>query len=266
MSLQDYFRPENVSVALDAYAAATSTDRLNWPIPRKLALYAFAKDAFDSNLGEQQRVQAFDLIYEELRSYWGVFRNPGGGYWDSATVYQTLVSACGPVSRSSMTLLSARPPRDEARVLGCLRLLRSLKQTTRYPHMAVAKFLHFFNPRLIPIYDGAVVWQSVLWGRPRRPGAFRSDYTQFCTRRQFRPREDSEQFNWNYLLLASELMNSTDTAALMRIFANWVREQADAGTDARVLDELETYYATAFEFIAIGAAERELTQRGASGV
>lgn len=117
-----------------------------------------------------------------------------------------------------------------------------------YPWMAVAKFLHFFNPRLFPIYDTAFMWKKVA------NGAFKPDYLDFCRRRGFQQREDTARFNLQYTLWAAETIQDAD-AECMTIFAEWFSAQIKGQPVAEgVLADVETYYAAAFEMIAIGAA------------
>lgn len=73
---------------------------------------------------------------------------------------------------------------------------------------------------------------------------------------------NQSQFNLNYTWWAGGLIQGADPG-LMATFAIWFRGQVgkELGS-ATVLADLERYYATAFELIAIGAAALERGGRG----
>ena len=154
--------------------------------------------------------------------------------------------------QSGVTLRTLQPNTASSRsVLAGLTKLRNLKQTRCYPWMPVAKFTHFFNPTLFPIYDMEVIWKKVLYG------VFKRDWIQWCEVVRAQPIEtdtESARFNLDYTLMAAEIIRNADEG-FMPFFSEWFREQvAGEGDDRRVLDDVDSYYATAFEYVAIGAA------------
>jgi len=132
-------------------------------------------------------------------------------------------------------------------LLASLSRLRNIKPNKEYPTMTVMKFLHFFNPRLFPIWDREVVGGRVF----RR---FRSDYREFCKSKNLDPYAKGAKFIPNYTLWAGDLIRSSGTK-FMNSFARWFRSQVGSHPDTlNVLQDIDKYYATAFEFVAIGAA------------
>src|SRR5438105_4125679 len=129
--------------------------------------------------------------------------------------------------------------------------------------MVTSKFLHFFNPMLFPIYDDAIIWQKVCWeeSKTKVRAAFRSDYEEFCLKHGFVPKDMTAKFNLNYTLWASELVRNADKH-FMNEFATWFQQQVSDRQDKYgLLDEINQYYAIAFEFTAIGAACLEFEGR-----
>src|SRR5207247_3134449 len=122
------------------------------------------------DLSDNEKRKAFNKIYENFRRYWQVFRAARGGCWSADETFDALTRDCRIFSRQSgVNLLTLQPDSEQSRsVLAGLALLRDLKRTQGYPCMPVAKFTHFFNPMLFPIYDSEVIWQKVLHGVQRQ--------------------------------------------------------------------------------------------------
>lgn len=251
MRLTQYFASPNAKRALDRYVAVVPP---TWSVTHKLDLYCSAKTAFESEASEAEKRQAFRHIYDSLRSSgWQVFRNSSGVYWSSDQIYDALTHECQSCSRQSgLTLAALTEQGSRTNIEHCLTSLGRIKPTLRYPAvypwMAVAKFSHFFNPHLFPIYDTAFMWDKVA------NGTFKTDYGEFCRRRGFKPREDSAQFNLQYILWAAETIQAADKDC-MKTFADWFAAQTNRHPDTgNILEDSATYYAAAFEMIAIGAA------------
>lgn len=252
-SLTEYFQsPALYEQALKRYASFAS--RRGWGIAHKLAMYNWAKAAFDSDLPDDEKRREFQNIYDNLKSNWQIFRGvPAGWYWSASKTYEALAHNSPILSRQSgMTLRTLRPDTEEAKgVLADLSKLRNLKQTQYYPWMPVAKFTHFLNPMLFPIYDKTVVWDMVL------NDVFRSDYLRWCEEIDVEPLEsdtESAQFNLTYTLMAANVIQNADPN-FMDNFAKWFKERVTGkDDDQNVLREIDKYYATAFEFVAIGSA------------
>jgi hypothetical protein len=248
--LADFFRDPFYERALAKYAEVAKTR--NWQIRNKLQMYQWAKEAFGSDLSDDRKRAVFNNIYNNFRSYWQVFRNARGGYWSADETFDALSRDCRVVSRQSgVNLLTLTADSEQSRALvACLDSLRNLKRTQGYPCMPVAKFTHFFNPMLFPIYDYEVIWKRVL------DGVFRSDYREWCAAHGTHSRADmdSARLNLNYTLMAADMIRRAD-GEFMDFFARWFCQQAAGEPDGhRVLDDMKSYYATAFEFVAIGAA------------
>ena len=243
MKLSEFFQEPYIDQALNAYVAA----RPNWDISTKMELYAYADTAFDYELPEHERRQAFSSIYVSLKSYWKVFRN-AQSYWDADTTFSALNALELSQRGSGLDLITLNADIHSADILRELLSLRNLKKNQDYPYMAVSKFLHFSNPGLYPIFDTDAVWNTVC------KGSFKQDYHDFCNRHQLKPNETSGRFNLNYTLWASELLKEADPR-FMAIFAEWmIRQIPDTEDQDAFALKLSSYYATAFEFLAIGAA------------
>jgi len=251
MRLKEYFSKENAQEALRCYATVAA--KRNWQITHKLDLYNRAKIAFEIPGQEPLKKKAFRLIYDDLRSYWKIFRNTAGTPLPSDQVFDLLVHECAPVSRESgTTLVNIETPVYHRTILTCIKKLDCIKPVkSGFSHMAVAKFTHFFNPRLFPIYDNDVVWRRLLCG------VFSEDYRQFCRIHNMRASENGPEFNVNYIRLAGECLRE-NSKEVMGIFGKWFRKETENYTDPTdVRNDMETYFATAFELVAIGAAALE---------
>ena len=128
--------------------------------------------------------------------------------------------------------------------------IKQLKRQT-YPVMPVAKFSHFFNPKLFPIYDTKYVCGTVLHR------AFKEDWNAFIRRSDLSSLtlsgKEGVQYALWWILWGREMIHHRHPS-LMERFAEWLLLKSnDVGDDLR--EELPTYFATAFEFIAIGAAQ-----------
>ena len=196
-----FFQKPLFERALDSYT--TFAESAGWSIEHKLEMYNRAKAAFDSDLDERERRAAFQQIYHDLKSYWQVFRN-ASLYWSADKTFEVLTNDCQAISRQSgLTLMTLLPGTGESEVVfEGLSKLRDLKGTKYYPWMPVAKFTHFFNPFLFPIYDMEIIWKMEL------NGVFRSDYRQWCRRIGVDPNETNQSagFNRTYTLMAASIM------------------------------------------------------------
>jgi hypothetical protein len=123
--------------------------------------------------------------------------------------------------------------------------------------------LHFFNAKLFPIYDTRVVSNEVL-GR-----AFASDWNEFYSdfqptaMRLFQAKWGSTETKGlqdptTYIAWANSLIRQRH-ASLMDDFSQWFMATVGASQAERsLLPQITEYYATAFEFMAIGATYLEL--------
>jgi hypothetical protein len=259
MLSERYFQNRNLTqkalCRYEKFANAKEEKReKSWSIAQsKLALYRQAVVAFGDSPSEAH----YQEIYRRLRSYWAIGRN--GRLWDASEIFHVLTNLCQACSRRNLTLTTFGNEKSQRLVLDCLTKLTGLKKLKNggYPVMAVSKNLHFFNQRLWVIYDTAVVENQV-----RR--VFRKDWTSFDAKVQAETNDGWIKYYLTYLLWASHTIR-TAYSGLMDDFADWfisagAREKVktdDSGeefvTAKDFRDELHMSYATAFEFIAIGA-------------
>ena len=249
--LVQYFKYPLYKNALASYAKVA--EARDWGIDHKLEMYNWAKVAFDPSLSEGKNREAFYVIYDNLKRYWKVFRNAQAGYWPADETFDKLNKACEDFTRKDpLTLITLHYPSPESgKILVALDKLRGLKPAREYPWMPVAKFTHFFNPHLFPIYDYEVMWKKVM------NGVFQKDYRAWCYSHKLNPNGPGERFNLHYMLWAGDILRQADID-FMAHFADWFKLQVRNQPDSQnVLDDLHHYYATAFEFVAIGATEFE---------
>lgn len=213
-------------------------------------MYNWAKVAFESNQPEGKKRSDFRNIYNNLKNYWKVFRNVKGPIWSADQAYEAMTRNCKLSSRQSgLTLMNLQIGTQEAgQVLACLDQLRDLKPQSYYPWVAVAKFTHFYNPMLFPIYDIAIVWKIVL------NSVFKEDYRHWCGKHGLYWNDQTVRFNLNYTNFAADLIRESDKS-FIPYFVDWFEQQVIGEPDDQgILDEIDNYYATAFEFVAIGAS------------
>jgi hypothetical protein len=238
---QDYFRPRKQRQALAAYADFAAKSK--WSVLHKMDLYDDSRGAFSSGVGEEERFKSFERIYTALNRYWQIFRPYGAKRcWRARQIFDLLQQEFGEFSQSSgICLLNFGDNRRQA-VVRRMKGLKGMKPTCGYPVMAVSKFLHFYNPGLFPIYDGAVVDKRVF-------RAFGSDYEEFCTDSGLDSRASGAEFLGNYMNWGNRLLSSAGPR-FMEIFVEWLQENESAAHDVARLSDL---HAMAFEFTAIGA-------------
>jgi hypothetical protein len=250
--LCSYFERDGQQRALEAYAKFAFAPAMGWGIQDKMELYEASRRAFYQALPEGEALSAFSKIYDDLyrpapAGGWGVGRNSAGPCWPAAKTFETiktefpLFSWAGPV-----TLLNAHTLGDWATLLSSLEKMRELKPVAGYPVMAVSKFLHFYNPELFPIYDNLAIKDGVF-------KCFRNDFREFCyaSGLQYESPGNTVTCFWKYIRWASSLLASAHSG-FMEAFVDWLRRQPGAELQRRGVDA-STLYATAFEFVAIGA-------------
>jgi hypothetical protein len=252
MKSECYFKNrEKTGAALEKYT--TLTREWGWPIAEsKLDLYRRAVVAFSGTDDEATRRASHEDVYGHLRSYWGVARN--GTLWEAPKVFDMLTNQCRACSRiSGLILVTLADEQQQRAVVTCLKAMRGLKRfrSGNYPIMAVSKNLHFFNQRLWVIYDNEIVVKKVY-------RVFRRDWNSFYEGIATDPGDAGIRFYLAYLLWASHMIRNSHER-LMDDFADWFVESArQEGRDAEDFrDELRLSFATAFEFVVIGAAHLE---------
>ena len=250
MSLADYFRRDMVATALEHCELVLN--RLKWTMKERKWPYKCAHKAFDGQNDPEGRSSSFADVYGELRGRnWQVFRG-GVKNWTVDETFTALLvceSDCGRGKRLVLADLGDGDLPDC--LMRCLDRMRGVKTNPNRntPIMAMSKFLHFFNPRLFPIYDNAVIEGLVL-------RTFRSDLLIPELAEKWQADQEMRRY-CGYLMLAGRVMGQ-DPDAVMEEFAQWFerRIQIENTSYPDYLD-VNTYHAAAFEYIAIGAYEME---------
>lgn len=248
-----FFQPGGIDEALAAYARRRKTR--GWWVSEKARLYGLADAAFSPGGGDGK---AMHEIHATLLGYWQIFRNGKG--WSAARIHRVLGSPpCRACGREALDLPALAAGCDVGVVWGCLKAMSGVKRLPagNVSAMAVSKFLHFFNPRLFPIYDRAVV-------RNRAFPRFRAEIRTACERWEaaLAPLRSQREFARglndyvHYLIWAAETVRGADVAASMGTFGAAFRTMvADEKRGATPPPGLETYYATAFEMAMVGALD-----------
>ncbi|HEX3436151.1 MAG TPA: hypothetical protein VHT24_05225 [Pseudacidobacterium sp.] len=218
-----------------------------------LDLYEVSHHAFDPSLSSDEALRYFEKIYNELKGPgWQVFRSRQSdvSYWSSQQVFETIKREFAEYSwGGSVNLSNFQQSGDFARLKSSLDKMQGIKQKKGYPHMAVSKFLHFYNPSLFPIYDQKVIWEKVF-------SRFEDDFQDFCKSENIpypgAIEDDTAYFIIYYMRWASSLL-AVAHENFMQVFVEWLEQR---GVDLRQRQfDAATLFATAFEFTAIGAAQ-----------
>jgi hypothetical protein len=126
-----------------------------WPVSNNLDMYEASQSAFDPSLSDDEALRYFMKIYDEL-GCWQVFRSrqKDAYSWEPLQIFKTIKREFREFSWSGrVNLQNVLKSGTGYRLESCLRKMEGIKQKQGYPHMAVSKFLHFYNPALFPIYD-----------------------------------------------------------------------------------------------------------------
>lgn len=92
MTLAKYFTSPHTTKALDRYRGVVPP---TWSVKHRFDLYHSAKIAFDVDVSEAVKQEAFRHIYDSLRSGWQVFRPKSSKEcWSSDQIYATLSTEC----------------------------------------------------------------------------------------------------------------------------------------------------------------------------
>jgi hypothetical protein len=249
-----FFHPRRIGPALRAYANRPKAR--GWWVSEKVRLYAAAAVAFDHGHPDEER---FRDIYDTLRAYWQLFRNGKG--WSAGRTFAILNSApCRACGMDRLDLPALTTGEALRSVWDCLAVMSGVKALPRgnVSAMAVSKFLHFFNPRLFPIYDRAVVMNQAF---PRFRASINASRDRW--RAHLAPYESDRLYKrglgtyLHYLLWAADCVQAANTDATMRVFARRFRQMAHAETqEVHCPADIDTYYATAFEFAMVGEISR----------
>jgi hypothetical protein len=215
-------------------------------------LYEASQCAFDPSLSADEALRYFEKIYNELKGPgWQVFRSSrsGASRWSPQQVFETIKREFPEYSWGGSVNLSNFQQSGESQHLeSSLAKMQGIKQKQGYPHMAVSKFLHFYNPSLFPIYDRKVIWEKVF-------SRFKDDFRDFCQNESIPYAEaindDTAAFLLYYMRWAGSLLSAAH-GTFMQTFVEWLEMQPGIELRQRQFDAA-TLYATAFEFTVIGA-------------
>jgi len=247
-SLFDFFQDGNWRPALRRYAQFA--EESGWSVAYRLELYNHAKIAFDSALGVEIREASFAQIYESLRGYWQVFRGAETA-WDEEAAFAFFSTAdddCGLGSVRSLESISRAEMKQV--VLNFLEKLGDMKTVPDggYPTTCASRFLHFYNPKLFPNVDNALINQQVLQ-------VFGLEFDKYCADTGIAEWDYETSFYGQYMLWAGKHIQMADPE-FFSDFETWFKAQVEGEDDPNgVLEEITKYHAAAFEFVAVGAAK-----------
>ena len=259
-NLVAYFQSEELAHrALDRYLGFAN-DR-DWRIVGdggKLQLYDWAGHAFDPTTPADDALDAFRRMYCTVKNW---AKRGGGTFALAEDVFEVLRRpTAGFLYDGKMSLANLQYGSSEAEALAdFLPQLWIVKRNKSFPWMAVSKVMHFVSPGLFPIWDTDVLWNKVMYGASKHSAApFRQDYESFCGQHEFHVLENGAVFVHNYVLWAAHHIQQADDS-FMAWFEGWMQQRFPNDipkySSAR---RLRSLYATAFEFVAIGAAYLEL--------
>ncbi len=260
--LEKYFlHREETEKALNRYK--DFADKSSWYVGGpygKLQLYDLAKTAFDRTTSPSVAFSAFHSMYETVRLWPGVQRGGGGTLAPSDEVYRSLTDEGSVLLREPSIHLANFIIHSSASdgVESILPSLKFIKRSQSYPWMPVSKILHFVNPTLFPIWDWGVVWNQVMWGGSSAGDApFCKEYQAFCADNNLLAKENGARFLCNYCAWGARYIQ-LGGSPFMDWFADWIGHNfPDDVVKYNVDQHIATLYATAFEFVAIGAAYLE---------
>lgn len=249
-SLLEYFTPVGQARALEAYSVFAGSSA--WSVAQKMDLYQAGRTAFSQASESIQAFEAFGKIYDNLARYWQVFRPQGvNKCWTPRQTFDTIGSTFRDFHpEGQVTLLSIDNVDARQTLQNSLLAMREIKPKASYPTMTVSKFLHFFNPRLFPIYDTEVIGNRVF-------RVFDADYRSFCAENGWSSTASGPAFLMNYMYWAKMLLAGAGPQ-FMPAFVNWLSDELPRKRfEALDRTYLSHLYATAFEFTIIGAAVAE---------
>src|SRR4051794_33430748 len=98
--IRDYFTPKGQRKALVSYGSFAAGTAGAGAV--KMQLYGLSRTAFGSDAGEDERYAAFEKIYQELNSYWTVYRPHGAELcWPPRRIYDTMIKEFSEFSQST---------------------------------------------------------------------------------------------------------------------------------------------------------------------
>jgi len=181
--------------------------------------------------------------------------------WPALKTFGVLTSSrCQRCSRGELDLATLGNADDLGVLWQCLTGMSGIKtlESGEVSPMAVSKFLHFFNPRLFPVFDRKVIenWALPLFRGERRQSRERWEAatSPFAQDPLFGRGLGKYLY---YILWAADCFASVSTKKTMTVFVRSFHEMLQAeGQGARPPKQIRLNFATAFEFALIGASSR----------
>jgi hypothetical protein len=172
----------------------------DWFVAEELRLYNDSLRAFSGSPDAQEQLRYFERIDDQLTRYWQVWRPYNRlDCWPPQKIFETIKRKFAEFSwGGAITLVNFSNSGKVGLLRSRLPTMGRIKPKQGYPHMAVSKFLHFYNPALFPIYDEAMIWNRVL------DGCFRTEFGAHCGNSTYR-NDDTEIFLLRYMGWASTL-------------------------------------------------------------
>lgn len=260
--LSEYFQTRQFTdKALDRYLRFSNERR--WYVGGqfgKLRLYDEADRAFAPGVPIETALPLFCSVYDSVRQWPGVQRKgslaPADEVFAAILKYGGNTSDAIKINLANLVFPSAETNQVKQELLPAPGFV---KPTSDYPWMPVSKVLHFVNPSLFPIWDWDVLWHKVMWGQSGfGKAAFRGEYETFCDEHRFKGGENGSVFLLNYTLWAAQYIQHADYT-FMEWFSEWLHHNFSSDlVRYNMSGKTLALYATAFEFVAIGAAYLEL--------
>lgn len=244
--LKEYFEIKYGRKAVEAYVLFS--DKVNWGIVEKIKMYQFAKNAFKVSSINQKSTVAFKELFEALKSF-KVFRNKSpDDHWSYGKIYEVLFERCKQCFINESISLKNLNNDDIKLICSCIRELKEIKhlRSKKTPIMAISKFLHFYNPKLFPMYDTTYVNNRLL-------SIFKRDWNDFT--RGFNlsncQNEDQEFKKYiQYIYWAQSFFKNPNK--IMQCIYEKIKQIIQLE-----FYDLKQYYGLGFEIISLGACELE---------
>ncbi len=214
-----------------------------WSIPHQLGLYQAGEKAFEGSGDET----SFRKIYDALAGGWQALRPKPKGIWEADRAFREFMALSQEFRKRKLSELDE--PGWQA-VWDCMNHVRAIKPNKSGPSLvAISKFLHFWNPHVFVIVDGAKVQGWVFghkWLSNQLPPL--DDLPRISEADDQR----TSRLIWYLRVLrwAAEVVRANPH--ICEAFAATVRDNAGG---EKVPDDIETYEATAVEWFLLGLVE-----------
>jgi hypothetical protein len=218
-----------------------------WSIPYHIQQWNTASMAF-----QNRSLSDFEVLYEELRRRWQIFRGVKGRP-SAGNVFKTLLALDTNYAHQRLSALQAGDAANLWRVISPVTSVKRLKDG-RPSVVAVSKFLHFWNPRLFIIVDYArirtwVFGHSWLWDGVETKSA---EVKRAVTARILNDSDFNTDMGYypSILLWAGDVMQAN--SCIVQEFSRYV--QSNAGS-IPLPEDLREYEAAAIEWFLLGLVE-----------